>query len=99
MRDRLLQILAEGLPEGVLKTGREVVGVSQSSAGATVRFRDGSEAGPFDLVVGADGVRGASREIVRGGGVGGPLARGAGAIYSGIRIQFGVAPGGQRPPG
>lgn len=98
MRDRLMQILAEGLPPGVVNTGREVVSVDESSLGATLRFGDGSTEGPFDLVVGADGINGAARKAVkpqRGGGGGSSED----AIYSGIRIQYGVAPAGQRPDG
>ncbi|CAN0007498.1 unnamed protein product, partial [Hapterophycus canaliculatus] len=98
MRDRLMQILAEGLPSGVINAKREVVSVDESPSGATLRFEDGSTAGPFDLVVGADGIKGAARKAVRaargGGGSGGDEA-----IYSGIRIQYGVAPAGQRPKG
>lgn len=98
MRDRLMQILAGGLPSGVVHTGREVVSVEESPTGATLRFGDGTTEGPFDLVVGADGIKGAARKAVRaarGGGGGGD----EGAIYSGIRIQYGVAPAGQRPKG
>lgn len=106
MRDRLLQILADGLPHGVVSTGRNVVSIDQCAAGATLRFEDGSEAGPFDLVVGADGIKGAARTAVRGGGKEEGRSRGlAGrkdtdvAIYSGIRIQFGVARASHRPEG
>lgn len=95
-----MQILAGALPGGVLNTGREVVAVDQSPDGATLRFSDGSKAGPFDLVVGADGIKGAARETVRGAGRReGEGGRDEDAIYSGIRIQFGVAPAGQRPKG
>lgn len=102
MRDRLMQILAEGLPSGVVSPSREVVSVEESPSGATLRFADGSAEGPFDLVVGADGIKGAARKAVRsgrGGGGGASEARGDDAIYSGIRIQYGVAPAGQRPEG
>lgn len=106
MRDRLMQILTEGLPSGVVNTGREVVSVEESPSGATLRFGDGSAEGPFDLVVGADGIKGAARKAVKaargGGGVGGGSGDeegGGDAIYSGIRIQYGVAPAGQRPKG
>lgn len=108
MRDRLMQILTEGLPSGVVNTGREVVSVEESPSGATLRFGDGSAEGPFDLVVGADGIKGAARKAVKaargvggdGGGSGDEREEGGGdAIYSGIRIQYGVAPAGQRPKG
>lgn len=104
MRDRLMQILTEGLPSGVVNTRREVVSVEESPSGATLRFGDGSAEGPFDLVVGADGIKGAARKAVkaargRGGGGGGGGANGGDAIYSGIRIQYGVASAGQRPEG
>ncbi|CAN0205518.1 unnamed protein product, partial [Ectocarpus fasciculatus] len=98
MRDRLMQILADGLPSGMVSTRREVTSVEESPSGATLRFEDGSAEGPFDLVVGADGIKGAARKAVRsrpGGGSGGSDD----ALYSGIRIQYGVAPAGQRPEG
>ena len=93
MRDRLMQILAGSLPDGVVRTRREVTAVEESPQGATLRFQDGSSEGPFDLVVGADGIKGAARTAVRAGE--GDDA----AIYSGIRIQYGVAAAGQRPRG
>lgn len=95
MRDRLMKVLADGLPRGVIKPKREVVAVDESPSGATLRFKDGSTEGPFDLVVGADGIKGAARKAVAG-----HESRGnSNAIYSGIRIQYGVAPAGQRPRG
>lgn len=96
-----MQILSEGLSSGVINANREVVSVDESSSGATIRFMDGSTDGPFDLVVGADGIKGAARKAVRGegGGRGGGTEGNGGAIYSGIRIQYGVAPAGQRPEG
>lgn len=100
MRDRLMQVLAEGLPSGVVSTRREVVSVEESPSGATLRFEDGSAEGPFDLVVGADGIKGAARKAVKAGrGGGGGDESGGDAVYSGIRIQYGVAPAGQRPKG
>lgn len=99
MRDRLMQILAEGLPSSVVRTRREVVSVEESPSGATLRFEDGSAEGPFDLVVGADGIKGAARKAVRAGRGGGGSGGGGDAVYSGIRIQYGVAPAGQRPKG
>lgn len=94
-----MQILAGSLPDGVLKTRRNVVDIRQSPGGATLRFQDGSEAGPFDVVVGADGIKGAVREALRTGKGAGTTRGSSDAIYSGLRVQFGVAPGGQRPRG
>lgn len=95
-----MKILADGLPKGVVKTRREVVSVEESPSGATLRFGDGSTEGPFDLVVGADGIKGAARKAVRAARGGGGSGDGDDdAIYSGIRIQYGVAPAGQRPKG
>ncbi|CAB1115698.1 unnamed protein product [Ectocarpus sp. CCAP 1310/34] len=99
MRDRLMQILAGGLPSGVVSTSREVTSVEESPSGATLRFADGSAEGPFDLVVGADGIKGAARKAVRAGPGGGSGGGNDDAIYSGIRIQYGVALAGQRPEG
>lgn len=49
-RAQLRQILAESLPEGMIRWGHHLVGVD----GSTLIFREGSETG-FDLIVGADG--------------------------------------------
>lgn len=95
-----MQILAEGIPAGVIKTRSEVVSIDEAPEGATLTFEDGSTAGPFDLVVGADGIKGAARKAVEAGrGGGGGSDSNGNAIYSGIRIQYGVAPAGQRPEG
>ncbi|CAK7215891.1 hypothetical protein SBRCBS47491_002630 [Sporothrix bragantina] len=57
-RSALRQMLAESLPNGMIRWGAHVKTVTKSgtaSSGATITFADGTTASGFDLVVGADG--------------------------------------------
>ncbi|KAI5308378.1 hypothetical protein KEM55_005875, partial [Ascosphaera atra] len=51
-RVRLRQIIVESLPEGVIQWGRRLSEVTEDNI---LRFKDGSQAGPFDFIVGAEG--------------------------------------------
>ncbi|CAM9099080.1 unnamed protein product [Discosporangium mesarthrocarpum] len=105
MRDHLLQILADRVAEGTINFSREVTRVDETATGTFLSFSDGSTAGPFDLVVGADGIKGPVRAVMEtskgrpGWGQAEGQRKGNKPLYSGIRIQFGVAPAGQRPSG
>ncbi|CAM9450222.1 unnamed protein product [Choristocarpus tenellus] len=93
MRDRLMQILSDALKPGIVNVGRDLASINETPEGTFLTFTDKSIAGPFDLVVGADGINGVvQKSILRKGGEGR-----VNPINSGIRIQFGVAPAGQRP--
>lgn len=96
MRDELQRILGAQLPPDVLALEQEVVDVKAVDGGRAVEIQlagGGSEA--FDLVIGADGIRSMVRQRVAG-----PLAAvAAGPSYTGIRIRWGIAPGGSRAPG
>ncbi|CAK7198003.1 hypothetical protein SEUCBS139899_000658 [Sporothrix eucalyptigena] len=58
-RSALRQMLAESLPEGMIRWGSHVKTVAKagpdSETGATITFADGTTASGFDLIVGADG--------------------------------------------
>jgi len=94
MRDKLQEILSEALPAEAIRLDRNLVDVSLSSGGRCRCSFEGGEQADFDLVVGADGIRSNVREcICQNSGVNDE------AGYTGIRIQWAVAPAGSRPPG
>ncbi len=64
-----------------------------SKSGIICQFSDGTEEGPFDLVVGSDGINSAVKEYIDTGSVSNEKAKQSTAIYSGIRIQYGVQDG------
>ncbi|KAG8469248.1 hypothetical protein KFE25_007766 [Diacronema lutheri] len=94
MRDALQAMLASALPAGTIALERELVGARAARSGRVLAsFADGSD-DEFDLLIGADGIRSVLRgELARGalGGLAAPL-------YTGLRIRWGVAPAGLRPP-
>ena len=92
MRDKLQELLTAALPAGCVKFNKKLAAVSESAdrCGVVCQFDDG-ETESFDLVVGCDGVKSKVRSEVVG-----PET----AIYSGVRILFGIAPhsaSGSRP--
>jgi len=92
MRDKLQEILSEALPAETIRLDRNLVDVGLSSGGrCRCSFEDGEQA-DFDLVVGADGIRSRVRDcICQSNGVDDE------AGYTGIRIQWAVAPAESRP--
>lgn len=81
-RGDLQRLLLDQLPEGVVRTGVECVGVTPAGTEASVGFTDGS-AVAADVVVGADGI---------GSAVRGSLFPGESVRQSGIVCYRGVAP-------
>lgn len=74
-----------------LRRGAAVSGVASTSEGPCVALADGSTEGPFDLVVGADGVSSTVRAAA--------FPNAPAPVDSGIRIAFGVCKKGARPKG
>lgn len=60
-RYKLQNALLSQLPPNLIRLSRRLAAVHESSAGVTLSFEDGSSAGPYDLLVGADGLRSAVR--------------------------------------
>lgn len=56
--------------------------------GIVCQFTDGSQAGPYDLVVGCDGIQSAVRQFVNTGTIQSNVKESA--IYSGLRITFAI---------
>ena len=69
-----------------------MTGNEKEGGGIVVHFEDGSSDGPFDLVVGCDGVNSAVKEYIETGTIpkGSPGRKSQQALYSGIRIQYAV---------
>eukprot|EP00930_Biecheleria_cincta_P100038 TRINITY_DN91643_c0_g1_i1.p1 TRINITY_DN91643_c0_g1~~TRINITY_DN91643_c0_g1_i1.p1 ORF type:complete len:440 (+),score=56.22 TRINITY_DN91643_c0_g1_i1:41-1360(+) len=93
MRDCLQEMLSNELPADIIDLEKELadVKVIQTGKGRACRctFQDG-ESADFDLLVGADGIRSTVRERILEGKDDSPG-------YTGIRIQWAVAPAGSRP--
>ena len=66
-RADLLDVLAGGLPSGVVTLGKRCAGVRSDGVAAVARFADGSEA-EADVIVGADGIHSPVRASLFGPG-------------------------------
>lgn len=76
-----------------LQFGKSLNGIEKSgTSGIDVKFEDGSSAGPFDMVVGCDGIKSAVKEYVETGKIS-LKQEGKSAVYSGIRIRYAVDDG------
>jgi len=79
--------------------GKTLTGIKEEKGGEgiTCEFSDGSTYGPFDMVIGCDGIKSAVKEYIDTRKVSpDPAMREGsqgGSIYSGIRIQFAVKDG------
>jgi len=85
------------LPEGASKRvqfGKSLAGIKSApnNAGIICQFNDGSEEGPFDLVIGSDGINSAVKEYINTENIT-PGGKKESTIYSGIRIQYAVQDG------
>lgn len=59
-RFKLQNALLSQVPPGVVQLSKKLVGIQEQADGVTLEFADGKKQGPFDLVVGADGIRSVS---------------------------------------
>jgi 2-polyprenyl-6-methoxyphenol hydroxylase-like FAD-dependent oxidoreductase len=100
MRGKLQQILLDSLPSTKnihVEFDKKLTGITASDGttpGAMCKFSDGSFAGPFDLIVGADGVKSAVKQYIEHGIISPENdsfgeAR-ANSLYTGIRINYAV---------
>ena len=84
-----------------LQFGKTLAGIDKSdNGGIEVKFEDGSSVGPFDMVVGCDGIKSAVKEYVETGKISKDASKreGRSAIYSGIRIRYAVNDGDVSSP-
>jgi salicylate hydroxylase len=56
-RYKLQNALLAAVPKGLIQLGKKLGAVEEGRDGVRLAFKDGSVAGPFDLVIGADGIR------------------------------------------
>lgn len=86
---------------------KNLVGIQSCSpdgAGAMCEFSDGSTAGPFDLIVGCDGIKSAVKEYIETKKISDDPSKREGraaGIYSGIRVRYAIQDGDpteQQPP-
>ncbi|WWD22597.1 hypothetical protein CI109_107090 [Kwoniella shandongensis] len=61
-RYKLQRALLSQIPEDLIQLSKKVTRIQDTTQGVTVTFTDGSTAGPFDLVIGADGIRSVVRQ-------------------------------------
>lgn len=93
----LQETLMDTLPKeaaGRVQFGKTLSGIKNApdNNGIICQFEDGSEEGPFDLVIGSDGINSAVKECINTGTIkkGGKKES---TIYSGIRVQYAVQDG------
>ncbi|KAL7419271.1 hypothetical protein Q5752_006108 [Cryptotrichosporon argae] len=61
-RYKLQNALLSQIPRGFVRLGKKLKTIDEQEDGVRLGFADGSIEGPFDLVVGADGIRSAVRQ-------------------------------------
>jgi len=101
MRGALQEALFETLPpqtKSQLTFGKMLVDVRpcDDDDGVLCTFADGTVDGPFDIVVGADGIKSAVKEYVDKGSISRDPSKREGAaagIYTGLRIRYAVRDG------
>lgn len=96
MRGALQEVLVETLPKEKsiqLLFGKSLSGITSSEGSAFCEFTDGSTSGPFDLIVGCDGIKSAVKEYIERDRISEDSSKregNAAALYSGIRAGYAV---------
>lgn len=98
MRGALQKVLLETLPSGVpVQFGKKLIQLQPVSedGGVCCQFSDGTTTGPYDLVIGCEGINSAVKAYIDSNG---KLqvddnSSAKSAIYSGLRIRYAVADG------
>jgi salicylate hydroxylase len=102
MRGALQEALMNTLPTETKQRvhfGKNLIDIIPSSSdngGVTCCFADGTNEGPFDLVVGCDGIKSACKEYIETGRISADASQREGAsaaVYTGIRIRYAVQDG------
>ena len=63
-RERLKELLLNGVGADRVKWGKKIAKVVEEAAGGVLEFADGSKEGPFDLIIGADGAWSKVRNVL-----------------------------------
>ena len=97
MRGSLQESLWKTLPNSTrrkMQFNKFLVGIEPQADGSVMcEFSDGTSAGPFDVVIGCDGVKSACKEYIETGKISADPSKREGtaaALYSGIRIKYAV---------
>ncbi|WVQ94612.1 hypothetical protein IAU59_001692 [Kwoniella sp. CBS 9459] len=61
-RYKLQNALLSQVPKGLIQLSKRLAKIEESPKGTTLTFEDGTTAGPFDLIIGADGLRSVVRQ-------------------------------------
>jgi salicylate hydroxylase len=97
LRSTLQKVLLDNLPKPYqVQFDKKMTRIIQNPEGVSCEFADGSVAGPFDLVVGCDGIRSAVKEYVHTGKNNNDdivSKEPSDAIYAGLRIRFAISDG------
>jgi len=92
MRGALQEVLVDHLPSSTpVQFEKKLADIisTKDETGVMCKFSDGSISGPFDMIVGCDGIKSAVKDYIDTGKV----QNGDSGIYSGIRIKFAVQDG------
>lgn len=93
MRGALQEVLVDNLPRACkVQFDKKLTDIvpSEDGSGVVCKFSDNSISGPFDMVVGCDGIKSAVKKYIDTGKI---ADSGDNGIYSGIRIKFAVQDG------
>jgi salicylate hydroxylase len=100
MRSTLQETLYNGLPDSTKRRvafNKLLIGIVPTNTGlgtgAECVFADGTRVGPFDLIIGADGIKSAVKEYIGTGRISEDASKREGAaagIYTGVRIRYAV---------
>jgi len=96
MRGALQETLMNELPPQTAKRvqfSKTLIDIRSQSDGLTCLFNDGSEEGPFDMIIGSDGINSSVKEYIEKGNISLDNTKKDATIYSGIRIQYAVKDG------
>jgi len=103
MRGALQEALLNTLPAACRKQvqfGKDLVDITTSSeGGAECHFADGTKVGPFDLIVGCDGIKSACKEYIETGRISADASKregAAAAVYTGLRIKYAIKDGSRK---
>ncbi|WVQ72196.1 hypothetical protein IAR50_001742 [Cryptococcus sp. DSM 104548] len=61
-RYKLQQALLLQIPQGTIQLNKKLATIAESDKGVVLTFKDGRVEGPFDLLIGADGIRSVVRQ-------------------------------------
>mmetsp|Transcript_36187 Transcript_36187/g.66418 ORF Transcript_36187/g.66418 Transcript_36187/m.66418 type:complete len:520 (-) Transcript_36187:31-1590(-) len=92
MRGALQEVLVDNLPSSNnVQFEKKLADIipTEDETGVMCKFTDDSISGPFDMVIGCDGIKSAVKDYIDTGKV----QNGNSGIYSGIRIKFAVEDG------